>query len=249
MARIHNRHGFYSEPRTSDDVLVPLFPSCCDWTRLLIVQPWGLQRLQLKTHFQVSGTFQWRRAFMKMLFWELCWPRHDGRIPWGYLVMDGMKRPKTHATSVTTREGSETGVRGLSFWLGVSHSLTCFLRCLRSEFWKRGALGDLQQFVFNKQWQTTSSPLPPRCSHSPGFYVTQPLNQPPRQSHWTQHGPEEVWVLILASRSCKPGTILLIRLLLIPLNSTQIKRLKNTWSSIILQSWLLRCILTPFGIH
>lgn len=74
--------------------------------------------------------------------------------------MDRMKRPKTHATSVTTREGNKIGVQGLSFWLGAPHSLTCFLHCLRSEFWKHGAFSDLQQFVFNKQWQTTSSPFP-----------------------------------------------------------------------------------------
>lgn len=103
--------------------------------------------------------------------------------------MDRMRRPKTHATSVTTREGNKIGVQGLSFWLGVPHSLTCFLQCLRSEFWKHGTFSDLQQFVFNKQWQTTSSPFPLHCSHSPGFYVYSAFEPAPKAATLKQTWP------------------------------------------------------------
>lgn len=143
----------------------------------------------MKNHFQVSRTFQWCHKFMKMLLWQLFWPERDGKIPRGYLVMDCTIRPRTHAASVTTKEGNKTGVRGLSFWLGVHHSLTCFVRGLRSDFWKHGTSNDLQQFVFNKQWQTTSSP-----PHSPtlqAFIFAQTLNQALRQSHWNGRGREE----------------------------------------------------------
>ena len=47
-----------------------------------------------------------------------------------------------------------------------------FARGLGSKFWKQGTFSDLQQFVFNKRWQTTSSPPPQRHPpHSPDFYL------------------------------------------------------------------------------
>lgn len=86
--------------------------------------------------------------------------------------MDCRRGPQTHATSVTTQEGNKMGVWGLSFWLWVAHSPTCFAQGLGSEFWKHGTFNDLQQFVFNKLRQTTSSvPICPLLSHSPGFYL------------------------------------------------------------------------------
>lgn len=133
-----------------------------------------------------DATNLWRCCFA-----SCCDPNMMAKIPRGHLVMDCTICPETHATSVTTQEGNEMGVWGPSFWL-VPHSVACFVQGLRSEFWKRGTFNDLQQFVFNKQWQTTSSTSTLPCSPTlQAFIFAQPLNQALRKLHWNRHGPEE----------------------------------------------------------
>lgn len=131
----------YSRPCTLNiaAVLVPLFsnaPSCSDCTcpRLFFFcKPEGGTPGDEKNNTKVSRTFQWCHKFMKMLFRELFWPQHDGKIPWGYLVMDCTMRPQIHATSVTTREGKQDGgARTLILIRGASFPP---LFCSRPEVW------------------------------------------------------------------------------------------------------------------
>lgn len=125
--------------------------------------------------------------------------------------MDCRRGPQTHATSVTTQEGNKMRVWGLSFWLWVAHSPTCFAQGLGSEFWKHGTFNDLQQFVSKKRRQTTSSvPICPLLSHSPGFYLCSAFKPGLKAEHWNCHGPEEAllqtkYLLVLLFLSYKKG--------------------------------------------
>lgn len=144
--------------------LLSVAPPCSDLTPPLFLNPGGSWPRRWKT---ISNTSQWSHKFMKMLFCKLFWPQHDGAIPRGYLVTDCTICLQSKHQSAARGE-PDAGVRGLSFWLRVPHSLACFVQGPGSESWKPGTFNDLQQFVFNKQWQTTSSPFP---SSSPGFYL------------------------------------------------------------------------------
>lgn len=140
---LYNLHRFYLSGAPAWRLLFFLNPEGCDENTSLSVQdiPMMLQMYEDVVLRLVSD------------------PQLDGKTPRGCLIMDCAVRP----ASVTTRErerGNKMGVRGLLFWWGRLVPFACFPPGPRCEFWKRGTFNDLQQFVFNKQWQTTSSPPP-----------------------------------------------------------------------------------------
>lgn len=184
-------------------ILVPRIRSRAPGTPLQTCVPWRslsqppdtcfltqrAARPELKSHFQVTRTLQWCHKFMKMLSCELRWPRRDGKLPWGYVVMD-CRRAQAHAISAA-REGNKMGLWRLSLWLRTPRSCTCFVQGLGSELWSGGP-SMIFTSLFLTSYDKQHHPAPLLCSPILWTFIfALPLNQALRQPHWNRHGPEE----------------------------------------------------------